>query len=344
MSDLKRAVIFDRDETLNFDPGYINDPDHFQLKPGVTTGLRTLQKMGYKIAVATNQAGIAKDKITEEQLEKVHEKMDELLAQAGVTIDGLFICKHKDEDECDCRKPHNGLMIQAIRKLNLDAKTTWVVGDRHRDLLAGADLGMRGILLPGKDTEEGIAPPNLVFSAKDFTAAVSFILESDFNYLQSRKIFSSYKDTAFQLWLQERRTNASSLVTTNGVFDLLHPGHVQYLYQASRLAEIFILGLNSDRSVTALKGPTRPVNKFDDRALVLSGFDFIDAIVQFDEDTPEEFLQVVQPQVHVKGGDYTIDSLPETRVVQSFGGEVIILPFRQGYSTTSILKRASHDL
>lgn len=335
----QKAIIFDRDETLNFDPGYINDPKNFKLKPGVTTGLALLQKSGYKIIVATNQAGIAKMKITPKQLEAVHKKMEDLLQKENVVLDAIYFCPHKDSDHCQCRKPKDGLIRKAMEDFSLKPENTWIVGDRHRDLIAGESINLKGILLPQKIPETLPDPTNLLFRANNFSEVVQFILEYDFNKEIQKKIFDDYKSTSFAQFLQHKKNENQTIVTTNGVFDLLHPGHLQYLHASARLANTFILALNSDESVSRLKGKTRPLNSFIDRAMVLGNLWFIDAIVQFSEDTPEKFLSLVKPDFHVKGGDYKIADLPEAKVLEKNNAKIFILPFRKGYSTTSIISK-----
>lgn len=130
------------------------------------------------------------------------------------------------------------------------------------------------------------------------------------------------------------------LVFTNGVFDILHAGHVQYLEQARQLGDILLVGLNGDSSAKALgKGPNRPVNTLEDRAVVLGALRCVDGVVSFDELTPETLIGHLRPEVHVKGGDYRAEDLPEAKLVASYGGEVVILPFLSGRSTTRILDR-----
>jgi len=130
------------------------------------------------------------------------------------------------------------------------------------------------------------------------------------------------------------------LVFTNGVFDILHAGHVQYLGRARALGDLLIVGLNSDASARSLgKGEGRPINSLEDRAMVVGALRCVDGVVSFDEQTPEAIIQILRPDVHVKGGDYTSSDLPETALVKSYGGEIVILPFLQGRSTTSMLKK-----
>ena len=130
------------------------------------------------------------------------------------------------------------------------------------------------------------------------------------------------------------------LVFTNGVFDILHAGHVQYLEQAKALGDILVVALNSDASVRALnKAPDRPINPLEDRLAVIKALRCVDYVLSFSEQTPEALIASLKPDIHVKGGDYTPDQLPETKIVQSYGGKVIILPFLTGRSTTSILDK-----
>lgn len=133
------------------------------------------------------------------------------------------------------------------------------------------------------------------------------------------------------------RKMGKTLVTTNGCFDLLHIGHVAYLRDAALLADILVVGINSDRSVVQLKGPSRPICNERDRVLLISSLKAVDYAFVFDEPDPCGFLTVLRPDVHVKGGDYTPGELPETKVVERFGGRVAIVPFTEGYSTTGLI-------
>ena len=130
------------------------------------------------------------------------------------------------------------------------------------------------------------------------------------------------------------------VVFTNGVFDILHRGHVSYLAQARALGASLVVGLNSDHSARQLgKGPDRPLNGEADRACVLAALESVSLVVLFDERTPVELLKRVRPELYVKGGDYDIESLEETRWVRSWGGDARALSFVDGYSTTSLVTR-----
>ncbi len=137
----------------------------------------------------------------------------------------------------------------------------------------------------------------------------------------------------------ELKQNGKKVVFTNGCFDILHIGHVTYLEKAARLGDILVIGLNSDASVSALKGPSRPVNKEADRAGVLSALKFVDYVTVFDEDTPFELVSAIIPDVIVKGGDYTPETIVGADIVTQNGGEVAVIPLVEGKSTTNIIKK-----
>ena len=130
------------------------------------------------------------------------------------------------------------------------------------------------------------------------------------------------------------------VVFTNGVFDILHCGHVTYLAQARALGGSLVIGLNTDASARGLgKGPDRPLNTQLDRACVLAALESVSLVIGFDEPTPVELLKRVRPQWYVKGGDYDIEALAETALVRSWGGDARALPFVDGHSTTSLVRR-----
>ena len=126
---------------------------------------------------------------------------------------------------------------------------------------------------------------------------------------------------------------------TNGCFDILHRGHITYLQQARALGEVLIVGLNTDESIRRLKGPERPINQEADRACVLAALESVSLVTLFDEHTPVELLKLVRPGLYVKGGDYDVEALEETRWVRSWGGDARALPFVDGYSTSALVAR-----
>jgi D-beta-D-heptose 7-phosphate kinase/D-beta-D-heptose 1-phosphate adenosyltransferase len=135
------------------------------------------------------------------------------------------------------------------------------------------------------------------------------------------------------------RADGKRIVFTNGVFDLLHPGHLRYLRAARAEGDVLIVGVNSDRSVRANKGPGRPVTPEAERAEILAALEPVDAVVVFDEETPAEIVKALQPDVLVKGADWPADQIVGRDTVEARGGRVVLVPVEEGYSTTNILER-----
>ncbi|MGL4687732.1 MAG: D-glycero-beta-D-manno-heptose 1-phosphate adenylyltransferase [Fusobacteriaceae bacterium] len=139
--------------------------------------------------------------------------------------------------------------------------------------------------------------------------------------------------------IEEIKKSGKKVVFTNGCFDILHVGHLRYMNEARNQGDMLIVGINSDASVKRLKGESRPINNERDRAEMLSGLKAVDFTVIFEEDTPMEIIEELKPSIHVKGGDYKKEDLPETAVVEKNGGEVRILSFVEGKSTTNIVNK-----
>lgn len=140
-------------------------------------------------------------------------------------------------------------------------------------------------------------------------------------------------------YLDGQRKEGKRIVFTNGCFDILHSGHVSYLEQARARGDVLVLALNSDASIKRLKGEERPINQLSERIRILSGLESVSVITSFEEDTPINLLNVIKPDIFVKGGDYTIENLPEASVIQAYGGTVEIMPFVQRCSTTNVITK-----
>jgi rfaE bifunctional protein nucleotidyltransferase chain/domain len=147
---------------------------------------------------------------------------------------------------------------------------------------------------------------------------------------------------ALAAFVDAARASGKRIVFTNGVFDILHPGHLRYLQAARRHGDVLIVGLNSDASVRRNKGPSRPINPEHERAEVLEALACVDAVAVFDEETPAEIIRRVQPDVLVKGADWPADQIVGRDTVEVRGGRVILEPVEQGYSTTSIIDKIRH--
>ena len=144
--------------------------------------------------------------------------------------------------------------------------------------------------------------------------------------------------------IRDCKKNSQKIVFTNGVFDILHVGHIRYLSKASTLGDILVVGINSDNSVKKLKGPSRPINKFEDRGFILSELKVVDYVISFEEQTPLNLIKSIMPDVLVKGGDYTIEDVVGAREVIKNGGKVEILDFHPGYSSTHYINQIKKTL
>lgn len=185
-------------------------------------------------------------------------------------------------------------------------------------------------------------------SAADLAAAAAaIVIERDGTSACSAQELRASVAPSVGLWdlsrladeVERQRERGHRVVLTNGCFDVLHSGHVDYLSRARTLGDVLVVGLNSDAGVRRLKGPDRPVSTLEDRARVLSALSCVDRVVAFDEDTPVELVRRLRPDVFVKGGDYTLDMMPEAPIVEELGGEVRILPLVKGRSTTGIVQK-----
>jgi glycerol-3-phosphate cytidylyltransferase len=139
--------------------------------------------------------------------------------------------------------------------------------------------------------------------------------------------------------VKKLKSEGKKIVTTNGIYDILHVGHTQLLNTAKSLGDILILAINTDASTKRYKGPKRPINNESERSELAANLLAVDYVVLFDEDTPEELLNQLQPNIHVKGGDYKAEELPETKTVQKHGGEIKIIKLVEGKSTTNTITK-----
>ena len=158
------------------------------------------------------------------------------------------------------------------------------------------------------------------------------------NYFEkiNNKILSGKK---LEQWLEDCRKNGKKIVFSNGCFDILHRGHVEYLSKAAAFGDVMIIGLNTDASVRRLKGSSRPVNDEKARAFILAGLECVTAVVLFDEDTPYNLIKTVQPDVLVKGSDYKPEDIVGYDIVTAKGGKVVTVNLVEGFSTTGIIQK-----
>jgi len=182
-SDSKAPVVYlDRDGTLNFDPGYLNQPEQLRLLPGAGQAVARLNRAGFKTVVLSNQSGLARGLITQDQLEAIHQRLRELLAEDGARLDGVFVCPHHPDEGCACRKPAPGLVHRAQRELGVSPDNAIVIGDKASDVELARNVGALAVFVrsgnvpeeeQARMAERGLAPD---YVARDLTGAVRWIL------------------------------------------------------------------------------------------------------------------------------------------------------------------------
>ncbi len=178
-----KAVFLDRDGTINYDPGYLGDPEKFVFLPGVIEALKQLHDSGYLIFVISNQSGIARGFIKEEDLRQIHDNMVAALTTQGVRLNGIYYCPHHPDEQCSCRKPLPKMVLDAAEIHNVDLAASYFIGDRTTDIETGRNAGCHTILVltgAGAETQTQLSPdlkPD--FIAKDLSEAASWIMEKN---------------------------------------------------------------------------------------------------------------------------------------------------------------------
>lgn len=177
-----KAVFIDRDGTINVNVEYLDNPQNFQMYPGVGEGIKKLQESAFKIIVITNQSGIARGFFSEKTLEEIHRRMIKELLAKGASVDAIYYCPHHPEDNCDCRKPKTGLFEKAVKDHGIDVFKSYLIGDRMLDVEAGHKMGLKTVLIPEKKemvrremAQSEIKPDYL---CNDFYSGVEWILKN----------------------------------------------------------------------------------------------------------------------------------------------------------------------
>src|SRR3989442_1477214 len=205
-SSLKVSVVYlDRDGTLNFDPGYLNQPEQLRLLPGAGQAVGRLNRAGFKTVVLSNQSGLARGLITQDQLEAIHQRLRELLAEEGARLDGIFVCPHHPDEGCACRKPAPGLVQRAQRELGVSPENAIVIGDKATDVELARNVGALAVFVrsgnvpeeeQARMAERGLAPD---YVARDLTGAVRWILEMNKSELGGSVVGSYRRDGTDEL-------------------------------------------------------------------------------------------------------------------------------------------------
>ena len=325
---MNKFIILDRDGVLNEDPGYVHKIKDFKLFDGVIEALKSLKD--FKFIIITNQSGIGRGYYKEKDFHKFNNHLVNELKKQGIKIEKTYFCPHHPEENCDCRKPNIKFIEQAKKEFDIDLKKSFVIGDHPHDVGLGKNANAKTIyLLSGhgkKHFKELSAKPDFITTS--LLEAARFINQKK----EKIKTRGEIKKTAEKLKRQGKK-----VVTCNGCFDILHPGHIYFLKEAKKQGNILIVGLNSDSSVKENKGPKRPINNENARAAVLSALDMVDYVVIFDEKTPIELLEAIKPDVHCNGEEYGYGCI-EAPTVKKYRWKIHLIKNYKGLSTTKIIE------
>jgi len=315
---MNKFIFLDRDGTLNIDEGYTYKTKDLKFFPGVFKALNLLKK-NFKFIIITNQSGIGRGYYTERDFNKFNNRLV-----------NTYYCPHAPEKNCDCRKPNIKFIKEAEKEFDVDLKESFVIGDHPHDIGLGKNANTKTIyLLSGhgkKHFKELKIKPDYI--SDSLLEAIKFINQ------KKEKIKTKKEIEKIAKGLKKKN---KKIVTCNGCFDILHPGHMYFLEQSKKQGDILVVGLNSDSSVKENKGPKRPINNERARAAVLSSLDMVDYVVIFDEKTPIKLLEAIKPDVHCNGEEYGYDCI-EAPTVKKYGGKIHLIRNFGGFSTTKLIK------
>ncbi len=319
-----RTLLLDRDGVLIEERDYDYAPENIRLLPGVVEGLSMLRECSF--FVVSNQSGVARGLTTMDQVEAVNAALLDLLKAGGVMIEDIALCPHQPSDGCACRKPKTGMWTQLSERHGLKADECIMVGNRGSDVVFGRNIGCFTVLVqdghPVTDLPDVIVP--------DLPTLARFLL-------CRRKLTPPVMGiAAAAMFAAEARKSGKRIVTTNGAFDLLHPGHRFLLEEAKAQGDVLIVGVNSDASVRGSKGPGRPVELQDIRARKVAAY--ADAVFVFDDPDPRPWLPSIRPDMHVNAETYGRDCI-EAPVLREIGATLVLVPVRKELGSTSEILR-----
>ena len=365
MQEGRKAVFLDRDGTLIQERGYLKDPDQVALEQGAAEAVARLNRSGFAVVLVTNQSGVARGYYKEEDVAAVHRRLERLLEAEGARLDGVYYCPHYPEgvveeyrQACSCRKPAGGMLLRAAEDLDIRLEGSYMIGDKLTDAQAARREGLTGILVrTGYGESEWKAclqepkpegPDRVVL---DLGEAVDFIVWAEKNLVSVEPESEKGEETPW-LWstkwvsqgflrkcLGAHRRRGQVVVLANGVFDLLHAGHVGCLQAARDLGDVLVVALHDDRSVREMKGAGRPVLPVEDRVEIISALGSVDYCVVFRDKTVDRLLEFLRPDVHARGTDYEEASVPDGEAVTRYGGQGRVVGPRKGWATTDLLER-----
>jgi len=336
---LNKAVFLDRDGTIIRDLSYLSDPEKVQILPKAVPGLKKLQDFGFKLIIVSNQSGVGRGYYTEKDVDLVNKRLLKILCKHKIQIlDIYYSCYYKDSKNQkykkgkEYRKPNAGMLFRAAKEHNIVLSASYIIGDKDSDIGAGINAGLKGCVYIKSSYEyvnKEFIPDKKV---RNLNEAAEWIVQ---NELKTKVICN--KKFLKELVLSLKKKN-KKIVTTNGVFDILHIGHLNYLKECKRYGNVLIVGINSDDSVKRIKGKKRPIVDQFSRAELVANLKPVDYVFIFEEDDPREFLKIVKPDVHIKSKDYKNKDIIEKKIVEK-SGKLVLTKFTYGFSTTQIINK-----
>ena len=351
MTTPQRVVFLDRDGTINIDHGYVHRIEDWEFAKQSPEALGILKNEDFKLAVVSNQAGIADGRFDSDAVDTLHYHLELLLKDSGVLLDAIAFCPHHRDGNCVCRKPKPGLAQTVEDQIGpIDYANSWVVGDKESDIGFGKNIGSKTALIQSDYWDEEnlkMQPDMIVESLFEFATKIAkHNSRYDKTHWRNEKILTPEEaaQIAFKL-----RSEGQRLVTVNGSFDLLHAGHLDQLEEARKQGDALFVGLNVDQAIAEAKGPSRPLIPEEARAAMLAALICVDYVVfmtgSYSEEPMKSLLENVKPHVQVNGPDY---GSPETWVewptMKKYGTQGYTVEKRNDFSTSSIIKKIKTSL
>lgn len=355
--EFRAVVLWDRDGTLIEERDYLAEPEGVVLLPGAAEALRLLATEGVACVLTTNQSGLARGYFTEEQLDAVHARLDELLTREGARLDAWYWCGSMPDAGDPRRKPATGMYEDACRDMGVAGLPVFAIGDRLHDVEFARRCAGTGILVhTGQHATDGASaaeipllaePVGLARKAPRAIAAQGPLEGAEL--VLWRLLLEDLRDDAAVARkllpldaagraVAARKGRGQCVVMANGTFDLMHGGHISYLEDARRQGDALIVGVNSDESIRGLKGPTRPILPLRDRVQLLCALECVDLVTVFHERTADRLLRTLLPSAHAKGTDYTKESVPERETNAAMGIDTIIAGDPKENSSRDIIR------
>ncbi len=352
VSKFRAVALLDRDGTINEEVDYLDDPARLKLIPGAARAIRVLNQEGVACVITTNQSGIPRGYFTEETLSAIHKRLIEMLAAEGARIDGVYHAPSLPDSGDPRRKPGTGMYDDAVRDLGLEGLPVYSVGDRTLDVEFGLACGGKGIrVLTGHQKKDDVPmdfehlhearKAHKAFVEEDlFTAAhrilADLILDQAPEDPGLRRKFGHLQKTAKAI--EQARERGMRVILVNGCFDLIHGGHISYLEGAKNIADRVVLAVNSNASIRRLKGEQRPVLSELGRLQLLAALRHVDYLTIFHEDSADHVLEILKPDMHAKGTDYTSETVPERLTAERLGVETVITGASKENSSRDIIE------